>query len=108
MELKKQIIIKADYNDGDYITEQCSITDERLEKVKEIVAVLKEVNKRTRRIEWPTGDCAGRGESIYNYATDGHLTMEEIQFLDEYVPHGEHGVHTIESIEIVYQGEKIL
>lgn len=108
MEMERFLLIKADTNDGDYISEKSKISDVNLEKVREIVKALRESNKvgqgYRRRIRWETGECG----NPYEYATKGILTMDEIEFFNDFLPHGEHGIHTIESIEIVYQGEKLL
>lgn len=40
------------------------------------------------------------------YVDSGKLTEEEFYFFDEMVPYGEHGVHTIESIELLIVAEE--
>lgn len=117
MEAKRFLLVKADENDADYVTEKRSISDDSLEKVREIINALKEGSKkvdrdgRTRieRIAWGTGDCRADDNDPYLlYALKGLLTIDEIEWFDQWLPHREHGIHTIESIEVIYQGERLL
>lgn len=107
------LIIKGDTNDGDYISEKNPISNKDLEKIREIISALREANKRIDKktgksqygnVKWESGDI-GDPEI---YASKGILTLDEIDFFSQYTPHGEHGIHTIVSIEVVYQGEKLL
>ena len=104
--MKRFILVKSDENDADYITIKSPITDEDLEKVREIVSALR-VLKPRGGIRWETGERKDK-YSAQSYAIRGILTLEETEFLEQYIPCGEHGTHTIESIEIIYQGEKLL
>jgi len=97
------LIIKADTNDGDYITEKHAIdTSEELEDIKRIVEVIRNCKKRHN---WPNGECASEGELEALY--DGLLTPYDIDFFSEYVPNGEYGIHTIVSVEILVVAEEI-
>lgn len=91
--MKKYIIIKADTNDGDYVTEKTLISDEEVEKVKYILSKM----DTTHKIRWETLDQAN--SKVWEQHPE--LTEEEAEFLYEFVPSGEYGVHTIESIEII-------
>ena len=95
--ITKYIEITADTNDGDYVTERNKITDEKIELIKQILPILKEHHGN-----WPTGQC-GIAHDIY---TKEELSSEQINMLNEYVPDGEYGVHTIEDIVILHVVEE--
>lgn len=113
--MKKFIIIKADYN-GDYISEKTEITDEQLEKIKPVIEALKVRRKKLNedrmknwnqwRHNWDTTEYADC-EPHKMYVETGILTEEQVELFNEFVPSVEYGVHTIESIDIVYEGEKL-
>ncbi len=112
--MKKYIIIKADTNDADYVTKKSDISDEDLENIKDIV---KAIRGSKRNHNWPDGE--------YNEETlaDLYPNFYELDRNEEYpeilaktvtaekfrnfVPHGEYGVHTIESIEILEVANEI-
>ena len=101
--MTKYLIIEADTNDGDYITEKQAIaTEEELEDIKRIVEVIRNCKKRHN---WPNGECARDGELEALY--DGLLSPNEIDFFSQYVPNGEYGIHTIVSVEILVVSEEI-
>ncbi len=90
---KKILIVAADYNDGDYVTKESPIMDKELSKLK---AILKKVEKdKYNKIRWETG-YVGNLEDQHK-----ELTEEEKEYLDDYCPHGENGIHTIASIRVL-------
>ena len=105
--MNKFVIIQADTNDADYITGKSAITDEHIELMKPIIAALKVRRDNNKWCHnWETssyGPWEGEPKDMYK----GILTEEQIDFFNHYVPTGEDGIHTIESIEIVYEGEKL-
>lgn len=117
--MKKYLVITADTNDGDYVTEKHSVTDETIELLKpaiEAVKNFKPYKVHMHNIDWnhshnfPTGECCREdlGEKTpKEYYVDGGF-MTEDQFLDfeEYVPYAEYGIHTITSIEILEVSEE--
>lgn len=103
--MSKYIIIKADINDADYVTEKTKITEEEIIKIKQI---LDKMPNNGNSIDYKTGELGNDDEddSEYNY-----ITNEEKNFLSKFLPSGEYnysGIHTIESVEIVEVKEKLL
>ena len=97
--MKKYIVVEADTNDGDYITEKSLISDEKIEQLKVALAKLGNQNG----IPWNTGDMVNekRGRLSPDTMYGEILTKQELDLIEEFVPHGEYGVHTIESMEIL-------
>lgn len=108
---KKYIIVKADTNDADYVTNKSLIDDENLKIVTDIINKVErqtirywDLNskdwkeRKAKRISWETGEMQSEPLTIQH----PELTFEEIDFMEEnYIPYGEYGIHTIESIEIL-------
>jgi hypothetical protein len=93
--MKKVIIVEADTNDGDYISEISDLEPGDVEKVQKIVNVISE---KGQDYNWPSSEYIDEtAEELYKDL----LTEEEIEFMDSFVPHGEHGVHSINSIRIL-------
>ena len=110
--MKKYIVIEADVNDGDYVTEKKEITDDQIIKIKEILAKMpKEKDfkgKELSSIRYETRELGDddKKDSDYNC-----ITNEEKAFLSEFLPSGDYnypGIHTIESVEIVQEIESLI
>ncbi len=118
--MKKYIVIEADTNDGDYITNKSEITDSELEVINPVIQAIK--NFKPYQGEWmpgqftthdhnfPLGDCLREDmgekpiEEIYS-----NVDSNSLEVFKEMVPYGEYGIHTIKSIEIVDEPlEKLL
>lgn len=111
--MARTITVKADTNDADYITNTQILDEEDLPTILKVIKAIKAFDARTRR---------GSGE--YNWYNSYHgcsrpgprdvyediLTEEEIELFENYIPYGEDGIHTIESVEIyeVINKEKLL
>src|SRR4051812_47930893 len=93
-----ELVIKADTNDGDYITQASKLTRSELEALKPILEVIKAHHGR-----WETGDIGDTSE-LYK----PELTSEQIEWFDNLVPFGEFGVHTIESAVVYPLPEKTI
>lgn len=89
------MIVTVDENDADYIKREYWVTQETIDKIKPIWKVV----KKNRNDNWVTGDVARAGEKPQDMYK-GILSKKEIEFFDSYIPSGEFGAHTIESIEI--------
>lgn len=87
--MKKYIIINADYNDGDYVTEKSLITDEELILIQPIIDGLKENDG-----DFTTLDQGDSGEEQFG-------KFEGFDTFYNFIPSAEYGIHTIESIEIL-------
>jgi hypothetical protein len=116
--MKKFVIVTADTNDADYITEKTEITDDQIENIiKPVIAQLEVRRKKLNedrhknwnewRHNWETSQYGRIGNPKEMYVNTGLLTQEQVDAFQDYVPHGEYGVHTIEKIEIVYGGERL-
>lgn len=91
--MKYEICIVGDENDADFTTVIRTITEKQLEKLKPIIKAIK---KKDGRYEY--GDCSKLG---WENPTDQYnFTEEQFDFWHDYLPTGQNGVHTIESIEI--------
>ena len=114
--MKKYIIIEADTNDGDYTTNKSEITDEQIELIKPMVEAIKNFKpykvKVPGKMEWthdynfPTGECV-REDLGQLSAEDFYKDIDNFDVFDEFVPYGENGIHTIESIDILIVAEEI-
>lgn len=114
---KMYLIVNADYNDADYISSRCEITPQQLEKIMPVIEALKEKKRKDKETEsiyhsssnWETGELAGDSTPQKLYVDTGILTEEQVNMFNNYVPSDPDGfgVHTIESIEIVHEGEKL-
>jgi hypothetical protein len=102
--MKKIVIIKADYNDADYVTEQSEITNspELEELVRKVAKCIKEQNKNHKYgNNWVTFDHIIKGFSPPQVMYKDILTQEEIEEFNSFVPYGENGIRTIVSIKIL-------
>ncbi len=95
--MKKYIIITADTNDGDYITEKTKITDEQIEKYKPVIEAIKKSKASGYGHTWETGEMANSTLSEQYPDVDENL----LENFNQHLPYGEYGVHSIESIEIL-------
>ena len=107
--MKKLLIIKADTNDADYITGICEIQPEDEQLIRKVAGVLRTESKKgcAGSHNWETSEYGDeRPEDMY----EDVLTQDEIETFDGYVPYGEHGIHTIDSIRIleVTSDEKLI
>jgi len=97
-----EIVITADTNDADYITKISTITPDELERFTPLIA---EIAKKVKHYNWDTsvyGDDEDKPEIMYSQFA---ALAEEF---GAFVPHGEHGVHTIESIVYYEKPTKIV
>jgi len=112
--MKYYINIKADTNDGDYISEMSEISEEELELIRPVVESIKAF-KPYKGKNWshennfPCGDCCredlGQKEAEEYYVGGGLVTQEQFDAFMEFAPHGEYGIHTIESVEVFHVTE---
>jgi len=95
-----EIVIVADTNDGDDVTAINDITKEELEKFLPLIEAIKKFDQKHKRgsgkYNWPAGEHM-RGTCPEETYPD--IDPALIDYFREYLPYGEHGIHTIESIE---------
>ena len=97
-----EIVIVADTNDADYITKISDITPGKLERFTPLIA---EIAKKVKHYNWDTsayGDDEDKPEIMYSQFA------ELVEEFGDFVPHGEGGVHTIESIVYYEKPTKIV
>lgn len=95
--MKKYILIKADYNDADYVSSKHSVTDEQLAELEPIIAAV----KKKRRQNWED-----RGQG---YVEAGTLTQDQVDTLQDLLPYAPENdeIHSIESIELLVVADEI-
>ena len=100
--MKKYVIVIGDTNDGDYIIEKNPITDKQISQLKTIISKLTGGynNWDTR---WEYADNNQLATQVYKDV----LSKEDFQLMQQIIPYGEYGIHTIESIEILVVTEEI-
>lgn len=98
--MKKYIIITADTNDGDYVNRKEIISDENIELIKPICKILKKDSS------WGAGELLEDDNDPNRYIEQGLLTKEQIKLFERYIPYGEYGIHSIESVEILVVQEE--
>jgi hypothetical protein len=121
--MKYEVIIKADTNDGDYVTSMETVGDAELKLIREVCKAIKDFQPYTTEgcnidwrdwthsHNWPEGECLREdlGEKspseIYS-----QCSQEALDLFRELIPYGEYGIHTIESVTVspVVAREKLL
>lgn len=118
--MKKYIIITGDTNDGDYISEKTQISDENLEIIKPVIKAIKDYNEdKTITYQkwnwWDIKDYNNRRDNSKPtpkelYLNTGKCSQEAFDIFNDYIPHDEYGIHSIDSIELltVIEEQKLL
>lgn len=102
--MKQILLIKADTNDGDYVTSEHEVEGFLKDNLDVIVKVANAIKNCTNRHNWQTGDCEVTPLSeLYKDV----LTEEDIDFFDEHTPYGEYGIHTIKSVRLLTVTEEL-
>jgi hypothetical protein len=111
-----EITIRADTNDADYVTQVSPISEKDLNVIKPLIKAIKNFKpykaQMPGKTEWihdhnyPWGECtrADLGEKTPQELYD--FDKEVFEAFQDYVPYGEYGIHTIESIFICPAGKK--
>ena len=100
--MKLYLEIKADTNDADYVQQRTEITEQEVEDFKPLIKAIK--NKKSG-YNWPDFGYTRKDEPtpVEVYSEFGEL----VEYFSEYVPHGEYGVHTIDSIKLLKVLEEV-
>lgn len=109
--MKKYVIIEADTNDADYVSEKNEISQEDLDLIMPVINAIKEFNedksiKYQKYNWWYIDSSKERDKEEYmsphkRYVESGKVTQEQFEAFWEYTPYFEGGIHTIESVEIL-------
>ena len=92
--MKKYIEIKGDTNDGDYVSERTEVTDAQIEEIKPVIEAIK-------NSEAQHGFNFDTSEYQNNDAEEVYGNIDGFSMFRRMVPHGEHGIHSIDSIIIL-------
>ena len=112
---KMFLLIKADTNDADYIYSKEEITPEEVDQIRPMVEAIKNFKPYTTNIDghnwthdhnFPIDDCL-REDLGEISAEELYKNIPGFEIFSDLIPHTEYGIHTIESIETVYEGEKL-
>lgn len=102
--MNKYIEITADTNDGDYVSQRSKITDAQIEALKPVIKAIKAVGGHHN---WETGEMIEGRSPKELYLDTNILSKHEVDLFYEFVPCGEYGIHTIESVKILVVSEEI-
>jgi hypothetical protein len=115
--MKKILVVQGDTNDADYITNEEDVTknlDVQMSKIYDLdegngetllqfITRVAAAIKAKGRHNWPTSEYA-RENLADVYA--GILSQQDMDIFSEcFCPHGEHGIHTINSIRLITVSE---
>ena len=105
------LVVVADQNDADFVTRIIPITLEQLIKIMPVIQAIKEFEPYeaegmnwTHNHNWPSGEYLPRTDLGEKYPHEIYPQVDQklIEFFsDEYVPYGQYGIHTIESIDLI-------
>lgn len=101
--MEYEITFKADHNDADYVHNIATVDEEDLEKVKKIVEKIAKW-KGTPYAEhenWPNSF-----DSDEDVMEMHNLTQEEFEYIDEYIPYVERGIHTLVEVSYITKPER--
>lgn len=111
------IKIKADTNDGDYITQEVDITEAQLKLIEPVIKAIKKFKPYkgewmpgqfiTHTHNFPTKDCL-REDMGEKSIEELYPNLKGLELFEDISPYSEYGIHTIESIEIVETKKKLL
>ena len=101
--MKTIVLVTADTNDADYITEiadKYGTDSESIERLKEIIKTIKDSGRIDfYGIKWNNHEYK-RDEPPEEMYRD-ILSFDDVEFLQGYLPYGEYGIHTIYKIRIL-------
>lgn len=103
--MKTMLYIKADTNDADFVTYFREITEKEVAELKPILEIIKRHRKYPQYphlgkvCKWNTREM---DDETVEEEYKGELTELQIEIMNEYVPYGEYGVHSIHEIKLIY------
>ena len=99
-----ELMIEADYNDGDYVRKGSTLTEAEL---KELLPMFEIIKACKDRHNWPSfegGDVAKLYPEFFVINDEGYCLYD---VLAEYIPYAEYGVHTITKVEYYKLPKKV-
>ena len=105
--MKIYIYIQADTNDADFISEKSVITEEEIALIMPVIVAIKNFKPYdNQENNFPQGECCredlGELSAEDYYVGKGIVTLKQFQKFENFCPSDEYGIHTIESVEIIY------
>lgn len=104
---KYEILIEADHNDGDYITQINTITLDDLELIKPLIQAIKDNPERYNWCAYSDTNNPEAPDHVYSEFVginkDGFSIMD---IFNELIPYDEYGIHTITKVEVYSIPEK--
>jgi len=97
--MKLYLEIVGDTNDADYIRQRTEVTESELALISDIVSKIKKKPHNWGASEYAVEPVDEQYKNI--------LTKEQIELMQEYIPCGEHCIHTIVSIKVLKVVEEI-
>ena len=101
---KYELMIEADYNDGDYTMKISTLTEAELKELLPIFEVIKACKDRHN---WPSFEGGDVKELYPEFFIDNDEGYCLYDVLSERMPYAEYGVHTITKIEYYKLPEKV-
>lgn len=98
-----ELSVTADTNDADYVTSTQTVSQNQIDGMLPIIEMIK--NYKGHNYNWCIGDIARKGEGPKDIYPE--LTEEAFEWFSDFLPYGEYGIHTIESIEYYPLPEKV-
>jgi hypothetical protein len=89
------VIITADTNDADFISNEKEMTKTQVTRLKKIWSKIKECNFKDNWYTMDLGHQLSPNELYFDI-----LSESDIEFFGDLVPYGTDGIHTVHSIEI--------
>lgn len=113
--MKKELIIKVDSNDADYVEVSIEVDNETIANIRPVIKAIKQFkeyrNKSSSGLEyehrhnWPSGEMLredlGEKSPEELYLETGLCTEDEFETFVKLLPYIEYGFHTINSIRLL-------
>jgi hypothetical protein len=89
-----ELVIEADTNDADYVTSTTPVSEMQIVAVKLFAEMIKACPKH---YNWANSEYTDSNEHPLEVYSE--LTEQAFEWFNDLLPYGEHGIHTIVSIE---------
>ena len=95
--MKKYLYITADAHAGDYISALSEIKESELLELEPIFQLIK---NSPQRHNWPSSNTLGHSDQSLGELYPG-LTDDQMNLVQQYIPQGHYGIHTIVDIKVL-------